>query len=89
MSDIAPIGSPQPASLTRTNHVHREAAVATSSRGDDRVELSEVAQLLSRIRELPDVRQDVVDRVRGEIDAGTYETPQKIDAAIEALLEDL
>jgi hypothetical protein len=32
------------------------------------------------------IRQDLVDRVRREIEAGTYETPEKWDAALERLL---
>ena len=56
------------------------------ARGSDRAEFSDAAQLLSRV---PDVRQDLIDRVKGEIDRGTYETDEKIDKAIESLLEDL
>lgn len=35
------------------------------------------------------VRQDLIDKVRAEIEAGSYETPDKIDAAVENLLEEL
>ena len=38
---------------------------------------------------LPTVRRDLVDRVRAEISRGTYETPAKLEIAIEHLLEDL
>ena len=37
----------------------------------------------------PDIRADLVRRVRREIAAGTYETPEKLDAALDRLLEDL
>jgi hypothetical protein len=33
------------------------------------------------------VRRDLVARVRGEIAAGTYDTPEKFEAALERLLE--
>ena len=36
-----------------------------------------------------DVRADLVARVRDEIAAGTYETPEKIDGAIERLLDEI
>jgi hypothetical protein len=35
------------------------------------------------------VRTDLVGRVRREIAAGTYETPDKIDSAIDGLTRDL
>jgi hypothetical protein len=37
--------------------------------------------------DLPGIRQDVVDRVRAEIAAGSYETPAKINALAERLLD--
>ena len=33
----------------------------------------------------PDVRQDLVARVRQEIQAGTYDTPEKMEAALDRL----
>jgi anti-sigma28 factor (negative regulator of flagellin synthesis) len=32
-----------------------------------------------------DVRQDLVARVRQEIEAGTYDTPDKLEAAVDRL----
>lgn len=57
--------------------------------GSDRVELSRQARLMDMLRNLPPVRDDVVQRVRNEIDAGTYETPQRIDLALTRMIEDL
>ncbi len=58
-------------------------------RGADRAEISDAAQLLSRLNELPDVRHDLVERVRGEIAAGTYLTEAKLQHAIDQMLQDL
>lgn len=55
----------------------------------DRVELSRHARLLDQLRRLPEVRTDLVEQIRRSIETGTYETPEKLDAAIERLLEDL
>ncbi|MDX2130838.1 MAG: flagellar biosynthesis anti-sigma factor FlgM [Planctomycetota bacterium] len=57
-------------------------------RGADRVEFSAVATYLSKLRDLP-VRQDLVDRVKAEIAAGTYDTPDKFEAALTELLGDV
>ena len=55
----------------------------------DVVEISTAASLAAKIEQIPDVRADLVARVRQEIAAGTYETPERIDAAVEKLMEDL
>ncbi len=55
----------------------------------DQVELSDRARLLSKLRETPEVRQDLVDRVRAEIDSGEYLTSDKLDAATDNVLSDL
>jgi anti-sigma28 factor (negative regulator of flagellin synthesis) len=47
------------------------------------VEVSDLAIHLSKLKSLPDIRQDLVDRVKSEITSGTYETPDKIEWAIE------
>lgn len=90
MSDIAPIGRPGAAALGRSGHTARLASSPTGpARGRDQVELSNTAQLLSKLGKLPDVRHDVVDRVRAQIAAGGYETPEKLDIAVDGLLDDL
>jgi negative regulator of flagellin synthesis FlgM len=37
----------------------------------------------------PDIRQDLVERIRREIAAGTYETPEKWELALERLIQHL
>jgi hypothetical protein len=37
----------------------------------------------------PDIRPDLVERIRREIAEGTYETPEKWQAALDRLLERL
>lgn len=37
----------------------------------------------------PGVRTELVERIRREIEAGTYETPQKWQIALDRLLDDL
>ena len=55
----------------------------------DVVEISTAAALAAKVQEIPDVRADLVARVKREIEAGTYETPERIEAAVEKLLNDL
>lgn len=91
MSDISPIS---PVSTGRIEPVAdrpgpRTAPTPRSERPSDRVELSDRARYLSKLAALPEVRLDLVDRVRREIAAGSYETDAKLDAAIRNLVEDL
>ncbi len=90
MSDIAPIGSAGAASLGRTGRTGRQIVnTELPTRRGDSVELSDHAKLLSKLAKLPEIRTSLVDRVRQQIADGTYETPEKIDIAIDNLAEDL
>ena len=57
-------------------------------RGDDRVEVSDMARLLNKVRG-EEFRPELVSRVRDQIEQGVYESPEKIDAAVESALDDL
>lgn len=89
MSEIPPIGRPGPAATGQSSQTQRAAPQAPQqARGRDQVELSQTAQLLNKIHELPEMRQDLIDRVREQINNGTYETPEKLEAAIQKLVEE-
>ncbi|KKL59697.1 hypothetical protein LCGC14_2212730 [marine sediment metagenome] len=49
----------------------------------------ELAQWVRVARHLSPVREDLVERIKAEIDRGSYETPDQIEAAIDGLLKDL
>jgi hypothetical protein len=53
----------------------------------DRVELSELARMVAAARDLPDIRVDRIVEVRKQIEAGTYETPEKIEVTVSRLLQ--
>ncbi len=55
----------------------------------DEVDFSEAAQFAEQIRELPDMREDRVEAVRLKIAEGTYETSDRLNAAIERLLDEI
>ena len=91
MNEVGPISDPQAPVAVKNGRQprHTSQAAARTTRASDCAEFSQAARLLSKLAELPDVRQDLIDRVRAEIDAGTYETSERIDAAIDRLPEDL
>ena len=96
MSDISPINTSatQAAGRARSEQVSRpDAAVndtrARPTRSKDQVQFSNVARYLSELKTGPAERSDLIDRVRQEIDAGQYDTPEKLEAAIDGIKEDL
>jgi len=55
----------------------------------DEVDISEAARLVEQVREMPDLREDRIEAVRRQIAAGTYETRDKLNVAIERLLDEI
>lgn len=88
MSEISPVGQSNAVGVDLKS-TPSSAKGQVARRGADAIELSVQAQLLSRLAKLPDVRQDLVDRVRVEIEADTYDTPDKIDALLNELEQDM
>ena len=55
----------------------------------DVAEISTASILAARIHEIPDVRTDLVQRVKQQIEAGTYETEERIDVTVDRLMDEL
>ena len=55
----------------------------------DHVEISPLGRMLDGISRLPEIRQERVDEIRGQISAGIYETPEKLDIALDRVLNEL
>ena len=90
MSDINPIiRSQQPTYESVNKPASATGDTRSTARTSDRVELSEQARLLSKLKQLPEVREGLVNSVKSQIDAGTYDTDERFDTAINALLDDL
>jgi len=58
-----------------------------AARGADQVDLSEEARQLDHSQGT--IRDDLVARIRAEIRAGTYDTPERLDRALEGLAQDI
>ena len=91
MADINPIARPQQTALDKLSTAARTSNedTASSTRTSDRVELSDRARYLSKLKELPEVREDLVNSVKAQIEAGNYDTAERFDTAVNALIEDL
>ena len=79
----------QPVNAPKSVSGAEQAAQSSPVAGADEVSISQEADLLSRIDDIPDIRQDRVDQIRAEIANGTYETDDKIDIAVAQLLDEI
>lgn len=55
----------------------------------DELDISDAGQLVELAKEVPEIRQDRVDQIRAQIAEGAYETPQKLDVALDRLLDEI
>jgi hypothetical protein len=73
--------------IDRSSRIRVESG--SVDRPSDRVDISDRARFLSQLAALPDVRGDLISSVRDQIARGTYETTERLDAAISSLLDEL
>lgn len=82
-----------PSKVRRSPHVAELAAGVPGEgsfiRSSDQVEVSSMATYLSKLSQLPPIRGELVASVRAQIEAGTYETPEKLDFALGELSREL
>jgi negative regulator of flagellin synthesis FlgM len=65
------------------------APPTSPSRGSDKVELSSASSLLASLKAGNDVRADKVADIRAQIESGTYDTDDKVNGALDGLLDDM
>jgi anti-sigma28 factor (negative regulator of flagellin synthesis) len=92
MSNVNQVTSNSPVQQIIAKPIRREIAAdaptASSGARADKVEISGVSHLLATLK-ANDVRADKVADIRAQIEAGTYETDDKLDAAADRLLDEL
>ena len=93
MSEVSSIhGSTGPVSRPQSPAAERNGVIAGRAdvqRDPDRVELSDRARLINRLRELPEVRTDRVEAARQAIADPDFANDDRLNVAIERLLDDL
>ena len=55
----------------------------------DSVDISPAADLAGRLSDIPDIRQDRVAAIEAAIADGTYETAEKLNGAVDRLLDEI
>jgi len=72
-----------------TSRLSKPQAPAQAGSIQDELQISDEARLIDQVKGLPDIRQDLVNRIRSQIAAGTYETADKLDGAMNRLLDEI
>ena len=55
----------------------------------DQVQLSNGAKVISKLDNVPDVRQALLDKIKSEIDSGVYTNTERLNNAVRNLLENI
>jgi len=73
-------------------HTNRISSPPTNARGidtADTLEISSEGMFVEQTKNLPEMRMDRVASLRAQIANGTYDTPDKLDMALENMLDEL
>jgi len=92
MSSVHGIGNSSPLQKVITQPIHRQVSAASEPaphRANDKLELSGMSHLLQALKSDRTVRADKVAQIKAQIEAGTYETEEKLNIAADRLLDEL
>jgi negative regulator of flagellin synthesis FlgM len=79
----------QPISSPHNARISKPSAANQAGQIQDELDISDAARLMERVKDVPEIRQGMVDRIRGQIADGTYETQDKLDIALDRLLDEI
>ena len=80
-----------PQGTNAPHSVHRGQSSQPTRPGSaaDQLEISPAAAAAAQAAETGQVRQELVNSIRAQIAAGTYDTPAKMDAALEQMFDEI
>jgi len=85
----AHLHGPQSISAPHTSPASRPQSGPRSAPIQDEVQISSQGDILSRLADIPEIRQDKVAALRAAIANGTYETDEKLGVALDRLLDEI
>lgn len=77
------ISAPHATRVAEPPTTHRSAAP------QDEVAISDVARFVNEANQLPEIRTDRVESIRAQIADGTYMNEDRLDAALDRLLDEI
>jgi len=83
------VHGPQPINPQHNVQRSRPTENANATSQADQLDLSEAAQALSNISDIPEIRSDRIEAIRTQIAEGVYDSPDKLDTAIDRILDEM
>jgi len=83
------VHGPQGINAPHSTYRSQGAQSTPSAGAADRVDISPAAQAASQAADSNGIRTDLVNSIRSQIAAGTYDTPDKMNAALERMLDEM
>jgi negative regulator of flagellin synthesis FlgM len=83
------VHGPQPINAPHRAQAPQPSAQRSNITGADQLDISREADVVSRVRDLPDIRADRVAEIRAAIEEGVYETDEKLEIAVGRLLDEI
>ena len=83
------VHGPQPINAPHRAPAPQPSAQRSNITGADQLDISREADMVSRVRDLPDIRADRVAEIRAAIEEGVYETDEKLEIAVGRLLDEI
>jgi negative regulator of flagellin synthesis FlgM len=83
------VHGPQGINPPHSVHRGRNSQPTRSAGAVDRVEISPAAAAASQAADSSKIRTALVNSIRAQIAAGTYDTPAKLEAALERMFDEI
>lgn len=85
----SPIRPISPTSPSRPAGDANPAAESQPLSPRDEVEISSAGDMLERLNQSSEIRAERLAQIRAAIEAGEYETPEKLEAALQKMLDEI
>lgn len=83
------VHSAQPLNAPHTQRAQPAGGASSAQSASDQLDISEAADIASRLSEIPDVRQDRVAEIRSALADGSYDIDSRLDVALDRLLDEI
>jgi len=91
--DVNGVGSTQGSFPVKPNRTQGATPPKTSEakpiQTDDQVEISTAGRMMDRLQESSEMRSERLAQIKTAIDAGKYDTPEKLEAALSKMLDEI
>lgn len=89
VSGIRPTGGSSPVNPLRGPSEVKPEEPASALAPQDEVQISSVGKMLDDISRTPGIREERIAQIKAEIEAGTYDTPEKLELALSRMLDQI